>query len=460
MSWAAEPIPGGGWQYKHSDSDAHITVDYLIPKGSGLEAWVELRLGDADRPVASGTRNLMLPDAAVPFLRSLPDDTHSLWREGLTVAFFDTVEAFRESVATVDLAAVELRPFAFLVEPLMESGNNTRLIAPGGSGKSLLGLALALTVATGDRRFLGLRPEATGPVMYLDWETDEFTHRRRMEDLCRAAGVPVPGLGHIHYRQEALPLIRTVQAVTRAARAVGAVMLIVDSRIPAAGASGQSSGEDSSINLNSALRQIGVPALILDHKSQEKIEKGKTGGYGSITNQNFARMEWEFTKHQRMAPNDYVFRLSLEKKNNVGDLPPLGFRLQFSREGTAFTRINPDKIVDPTAEDTTAERMFTLFTGETNEPLTTGKIAAMLDVPADTVRSAGNRDPRFRNLRKGQKGKEGLWEVPEEFLTGPPLTAVQTTIEEVVLDDEPDEHVDTGPPTVGRPSDDEGIDIF
>lgn len=433
MTWVGSPTPGG-WVYTHDSHDARIILDHILPRGNGLEAWVELRAGEVEVPIVAGTQNLMLPKAAQPFADSAQQRRSDLevdWTGGLVEAFHNTIRTWRAGSDIVDLTDVEATDIRFLVDPLLEEGN-TRIIAPGGSGKSLLGLAIALTIATGSRKFLGLTAQEAGPVLYLDWEANKDTHSRRMKALCKGAGVDRPHPGLLYYQSEALPLYRTMQAVRTASEKLGAVALVVDSRQAAAGPSGQTSGEEAASNLHLALREIGRPAVILDHKTKESVAKGRKGGFGSVFNTNWVRMEWEFTRYTRLAANDHLFVLSLEKENNVGDLEPLGFRLQTEGDkrgitSATFHRVKPSSIVDPAADGGLSERILTLFESQT-EPMTITRIAEMTGEAPTSIRSALNRDPRFVNVAEG-KGKIGYWRPDDEWLDSPRDDGTQHQIE-------------------------------
>lgn len=419
MTWEEQVTPGG-WLYVHTESGASILVEQVTPVGRGLEAWVELRVNGSEMPVSQGIRNLMVPRAPQPFL----DDAKAQgrqepWADGLRYAFWHTVKAWREDTATIDLVTVDPAPLTWLVEPLLEAGGNTRLIAAGGSGKSLLAAAVALTVATGSPRFLGLSTFKTGPVLYLDWEANADEHARRLRALCEGAGVGLPGRDLIMYRNEAIPLAKSVRRVRDLADRVGAVMVVVDSRQMAAGPSGQSSGEDTTIGLVGALREVGRPALLIDHKSKEDIRKGRRGGYGNVFNQNLARLEWEMTRLSEPHPGVKKFVLSLEKENNVGSLPPVAFELRTKggKEGLESARFLPLSVdeVDYGEADDLAARVMDLFKVST-EPMRVDRIAEMVGSKESSVRAMLNRDPRFVNVNQGRKGVPGLWRPVDELL--------------------------------------------
>lgn len=416
---------------------ASIILDGVYPIGRGLEAWVELRIDGQDLPLAAGRQDLTVPAATSPFLRQLGDaPTKITWADGLRTVFYEAVQADKQSATTTDLADVEPRGLQFVVDPIIEAGGHTRLIAPGGSGKSLFALAVALTVVTGSHKFLGLRPGVVGPVLYLDWETDEWTHAQRISALCAPHGLELER-GQIWYRNQRAPLARSIQADARAARTAGAVMLVVDSAKMAAGPSGQSSGEEATLGLYTALRELALPALIIDHKAKEDIAKGRRGGYGSVYMENLARMQWEFMHHN---PTTRRFVLELTKENNVGARPAIGFQLNTTRDdsGTlsaaSFTQVNPD-VIRTQDDEGVGDRIDSLFITST-EPMPVSRIAELTGIPESGVRAYLNRSKgRYFNVNEGRKGITGLWRPKEEYLSGPTDDGIQDSLEDAPISD-------------------------
>ncbi len=434
MTWEPQPIPGG-WEFIDTEHGARIIIDYLVPVGRGLEAWVELRVDGTELPLSSGTRNLMLAGATAPFLTNIPESDPIRWAVGLQQAFYQTIETWRKGSDTLDLVTVEPQDINWLVDPLVNADGSTRLIAAGGSGKSLLAMAIALTVSSGSHKFLGLQPDHQAPVLYLDWETNANTHARVIRALCGPVNLSLPERGMLMYRNEAgNTLTRSAQAVRRAADQCGAEMIIIDSSKMAAGVSQTGSGEDTTLGLFAAIGQIGRPAVIVDHKSAEAIRRERRGGYGSVISTNLSRLEWEFIKSQQVNPTTKRFVLSLEKENNVGPLPPLGFQLvttggSHGIDSARFTRVDPSTIHDPTI-NTVTDRLLALFDVST-EPMSVKRINEMVpDVSASALRSALSRDKRFVNVTEGESGKTGLWRPLEEHLVLPQDDGFQDHLEE------------------------------
>jgi AAA domain len=93
--------------------------------------------------------------------------------------------AVREYLPRLDLAAlmsVDRPPRSWLWWRLIPAGAAVALVAPAGTGKSLLLLALVIAITRGDRAFAGLR--ITNPrVLMIDMENTEDDLAERLRDL-------------------------------------------------------------------------------------------------------------------------------------------------------------------------------------------------------------------------------------------------------------------------------------
>lgn len=115
----------------------------------------------------------------------------------------------------------------WIAEPLIALGRSHAIFAPGGTGKSLLTLWLAVQIATGGT---GLTGEKLTPrhVLYLDYEMTEDDLAERLD----AMGYGDQVLDHLHYAL--LPTIAPLDApeggrtVARLAEHVGAELVVID----------------------------------------------------------------------------------------------------------------------------------------------------------------------------------------------------------------------------------------
>jgi len=338
-----------GSRYEYHYQGVRVIFDWLHPTSDGLKSWVEIHWqGNVPHPrlLAFGRYDLMGSTTVDKLIRgasnALPEENID-WRLLCTAVVYDVVSHSLEGKDPVVLADIELPPQAkWMVKPLVGTTGATSLIAPGGSTKSILALALGLQVATGYDRFLQLPTYVHGPVLYLDWEADAETHTERMRALCAAREVELPQ--DMWYRNETQALFRSVNSIEKIVDREGIVMVVVDSVMLAR--SGDAFGPEDTVRMYAALRQIGVPALLVDHKSREAIRKNIKGAYGSVVNDNTARLQWEMTSVQDHGPSIKVTKLEVVKRNNAPMMDPLAFETSFTnkQELTAaikITQVNP-----------------------------------------------------------------------------------------------------------------------
>jgi hypothetical protein len=92
----------------------------------------------------------------------------------------------RERFPRLDLAALldpDRPPREWVVSGLLSAGASVSLVAPAGSMKSLVSLALSLAVARGDSAFAGLAIQRQRRVLYVDAENTEDDLADRLRDL-------------------------------------------------------------------------------------------------------------------------------------------------------------------------------------------------------------------------------------------------------------------------------------
>ncbi|MBI3109309.1 MAG: AAA family ATPase [Candidatus Rokubacteria bacterium] len=219
----------------------------------------------------------------------------------------------------------------YLVPKLLLAGETNIIFADGGSGKSLLALAIAEAVRTGTALPGGLVPTAAVPTLFLDYESHRPEHEDRLARLQEAGGASADP--PIFYR----PMTRALADEASTLRAeiarheVG--LVIVDSLAPACGP--EPEGADAVVRTMTALRSF-APAtrLVLAHVSKLAAEQrsGPVKPFGSAFVFNLARNIWELRKADEDGGADLVIA-AFHRKSNAGRLyPPLGFRFIF-REG-------------------------------------------------------------------------------------------------------------------------------
>lgn len=253
------------------------------------------------------------------------------WQKVLEWVCFVGVEKVREGEPTVDLRTVDpdTRPRWFL-KPYVEYGGPTVLFAPGGSGKSYLAEAAAVTAASG-RNVFGFAPATPGPVLYLDWETDKYTHAARRLAVCRGAGIDPDGV-EIHYRRMVTSLMEGLGAVLREVARLGVVFVVLDSLAAARG--GEPESADVTTRLFGAVRALTVPALCIDHVTKTQVRgddtgEGRLSPFGSVMTENRARNTWSVHAAKEEGGTHLDVVLKHQKTNDGAYQKPHGYRLVF-----------------------------------------------------------------------------------------------------------------------------------
>lgn len=395
----------------------------MAPRTGGIYAWVEVRwqgnIPDP-RPLAFGTYNLMGNRTVTTLTSEIIAGDDKLEkpavRELVTEAINDVRLTLTEQHDAKPLDQIETTTRRWTLKPLLEASAVTRLIAAGGSLKSLLGLAICATVASGSPKLIGLKPQQTGTSLFLDWEADGATHAERLRALAKGAGIQIPD-GTVHYIRMSGALHLSQRRIASAVADINPVLIVADSNAMARGASGDGSAEDSTIRMFSALRSFGRSALIVDHKSDEKARRGLSGGYGSIFNRNLARLEWEVNRKIE-TPNHTDLVLRLEKANNMRRGLELGYRIVIKQttediwDTIKIETVNPQTVVAMTTEGTTLADRVAGYLKHQTEAQTVKAIANACQLKDTVVRSILNRETaRFENV---SKTREARWRLTDQ----------------------------------------------
>jgi len=251
------------------------------------------------------------------------------WTGLIETAAVRVLRAYREGDPPILLREAVAPPNSgLLLPPLVRDGEPTILFGDGGVGKSMLALAIALSLHADRGDVLGLTPVATKRVLYLDWEANDWTQRDRMQ---RLIGEPMPD---VLYRRCVGSLRDQVEPLKKMIRTHRVGFLVIDSVALAAGIEPETA--DAANGFFDALAVLGVGAICVAHVTKSAIEQDKP--FGSIFWHNGARSTWLVKKVQEHSSN--VFSVGLfNKKNNNGPLhAPLGYNVEFGEDRTTFTR--------------------------------------------------------------------------------------------------------------------------
>ena len=194
----------------------------------------------------------------------------------------------------------------------------------GGTAKSFLELRYASELAAVGEK-----------VGFFDWETDEFTQRRRLEAI---NGPHMPDLRYVRCER---PLIHEIDRLQRIIRQDQLTYAVLDS--VAYGTAGAPESAEAAIDYCRAVRQLGIGCGLIAHIT--KAENGDQRPFGSTFWHNSARSTWNL-KLASTSPDGATLHLAaFHRKSNLGRLrPPVGIRVDFDGDRVYFTRIDATTI--------------------------------------------------------------------------------------------------------------------
>lgn len=340
------------------------------------------------------------------------------------------VETFRTGDPLIPLEqAIVIDSDGWLIRPLLVSDGPSLWFADGASGKSLLALAAAAAITTG-QPFLGRKPTARLRVALLDWEWDGWRHKDR---LTRMLGPNTDAHRDILHRRCHAPLADQVESLARLFDQEEIGYYIVDSVGPACG--GEPETSKSAIAYFEALARLRRPSLNIAHNTKAGDEHKP---FGSTYFYDLPRCVWYIAKAQEFGEDTLSIGF-LNRKSNAGRLErPIGCTVIFD-QNTIQLQHTESRYSASIAEKVPLRERILLLLERLNRATSVLDIAEQLGVSnVQQVRSRLNdllASHRVIKLPSGTDETSILWGLP-----APPGTA-------------PDEHLTPStPPPLAVPA--------
>lgn len=241
------------------------------------------------------------------------------------------LDRMRQGEPVIDLwSNAEMTAPGYILHPLLPERMPTVIYGLGGTGKSLLCLALAVCAQLPwEDNPLGLQVTKRTPVMYLDWEMDSEDVNWRLASLQRGMGFPIVS---VPYRRFACALADDMERIQQMILERDVGLVIVDSIGAACG--GDLEKPEPAIRMYTALRQLKVASCLIAHTPKNQQGKESTI-FGSAFFNFYARSVWEIKKVQENDDNHFTVGL-FHRKANVSKLyKPLGFRIDYDEQKNA-----------------------------------------------------------------------------------------------------------------------------
>lgn len=297
-------------------------VDRLHEEKDGLKC--ELTISSSRPPspglLREGNFNLSSATTRSGWVKELTVRSPDVdWYAAFEVLCAKSRRHWRDGVPLVDLATVDIpADLPYLVYPLVVEGAASVLFADGGSGKSLLSLGIAISVATGFEIIPGVTPQRCGPVIYWDWEWNAESHAERVKAICTGAGFEMPE-GILFHQYEMASVLEAAPRMRKRVAETGAIFVVADSLGFARG--GDANSQDLTIRMFSAFRTLSVPVLAIDHVTKDKDDKSPTHSFGSAYTYNAARIMWRLDAAKEEGRDDFYAALVNTKTNRKFQKP-------------------------------------------------------------------------------------------------------------------------------------------
>jgi len=331
--------PTGDVEIVWSDNGITITFSNVRKTFERLSCQLVVsshQAGDLLGPVAF---DLMSMSRRKEAITALNNTQHEDWAAILDVACRIARSAQEDTTEFLDISKSKFDKNStdWLVDGFLPKGQPTVLYADGGTGKSMLAIATAMSISSLVPVIEGIKePSDTGGVLYLDWETDEAEIMQRMNFV--AKGVTQTGRSAyplvredfpVTYVRCTAPLIALQPKIAKWTEVNACKLVIVDSLIPAL--DGDANDSETARKFMNTLRSFNCSALVLSHTSKE----GKL--FGSTFWWNLARNVWELRKEQDFGQDYSDLALIHKKSNNSRLSKPIGIRMKFNHQTEAVT---------------------------------------------------------------------------------------------------------------------------
>lgn len=298
--------------------------------------------------ITETTHTLSATQSRTQLARTL-DDSYRLangsrWSDYLEMACVLTVRKEREGKPFTSVGALDTStaPPLWLIDRSDRPGGYIRLHHPaslwadGGSGKSTLAVLFGMSIVTG-LELAGFTPQFMGPVIWLDWESDDWDIDDTIK--CIRTGMGVEETVEFDYRREVWPFAQSFKQVARQVETRKAALVIFDSVGYAIGGDGEKAGEV--LEFVRAVRAMGTSTLLIDH-----VRKGDTGGkaFGSAYKFNEVRLGFELTTTQEEGSPESIVAVKCRKANKGGKPPKLWLRTIFGEGSIRYETMREDEV--------------------------------------------------------------------------------------------------------------------
>jgi len=310
-----------------------------------VEIAIDLNGSGPTRLLANSRVNLVSPKSRNELLRLIKERCFTE-----NIAYYPWVYMIEQVAGVVIAHSRQTRPIIklgdkpevtereYCLYPILAKGEISTVYGAGGSGKSYLADYIAVLVQYG---YGGLANWSVlggaQNVLYLDWESSEGDHERRIWAVKQGLGIEnSKDIAYLFCDQPLVGMLPNIKPII-VAENIG--LVIADSQMPAAG-TGTDSVQIATAYFNAA-RALGVTFLSLDHINKEDLRAGDSPApTGPLVKYNRSRSVFELQKAQEPGES-YLDLVLIHRKCNEGQLlKKIGFRIDFTNNpGGALEKV-------------------------------------------------------------------------------------------------------------------------
>jgi len=371
-----------GNTYVVSDDDVELRFSGVASTGDTITSFLRVYLKIPTRKnISTSKLNLLAPRSISDLARRLNEVWEADWSGILQAACTKVIEDILAPPIPEQIQITQNVFPKFLVDKFIIEQSPTLWFAPGGSGKSLLALALGICTENGYDFFGECEPNHT---LYLDWETDKTETDRR-------ASLLVGGIANTYetkkeeiklptYMRMYLPLIDSVDSLVETAYMHNIKFIIIDSVAPAL--ADDLPTPAAVTKFFSGIRKLnasGVTTLLITHVSKEAKKSNSGSPFGSVFFENFPRLTWELKSDYDESKGMFTFGIFC-RKSNVGRLESKGIALTFLPGEIKMDYVEPEDTGD--TKHTLKEMITSLLK---DKSMTPREIASTLQASPQTI---------------------------------------------------------------------------
>jgi hypothetical protein len=341
--------PGVGYVATFRQAMARVSIDGVRMGRDGLKGDVRVEIGPFGD---GGYRTLTEGRLELPSISQRESWERRLRKRWPSTDWDAVLDRFCAAILQaekrLDAPAILLRnaqtPGAsgMLLNPLLLSSMPTIWYGDGGTAKSYLMLAAALSVHEGVAVIGRAMPARRLKVLIADFEFDDWEHRDRMRRLLHLQREdPSDAMPEIAYLDcKGGSIVSQVERIQAAAREFGSEYLVVDSISYAA--EGPLNDDETARLYYRTLGRIGLPSLSTGH-----IPKNGNPDYpfGSVHWKNLSRLAWHFQVCEQERTDELHLKLTCKKVSTGERILPMGLVMRFAFDALQIETADPDRMV-------------------------------------------------------------------------------------------------------------------